>query len=64
MKIRIKSLKVILSVVVACIITVLTVVLVISSYAIAYRAVEGSFLNQLNNFNRDFSRQLASFYEQ
>jgi methyl-accepting chemotaxis protein len=64
MKIRLKSLKVILSLIVACTIIVLTVVLIISSYAIAYKAVEDSFLNQLNNFNKDFSRQLANYYEE
>lgn len=61
---KLKSLKVIFSLIVACIITILSIVLVASSYAIAYSAIENSFLNQLYNFNSDFSRQLVNFYEQ
>lgn len=64
MNINMKSLKVVLSLTVACIIIILTVSLIAGSYLIAYNAVKISYLNQLSNFNSDFSRQLVNFYEQ
>jgi len=61
---RFKSLKVILASIVVAIVTVLTVALVIISYNASYNAVEHSYLNQLENFNKDISQQLESFFTQ
>ncbi|HPI89152.1 MAG TPA: methyl-accepting chemotaxis protein [Spirochaetota bacterium] len=63
MKGKFKSLKVVLSSIVVLIIVVLIVFLIAMSYQTAYNAVEKSYLNQLDNFNSDISRQLVNFYE-
>ncbi len=61
---KFKSLKVILASIVVAIVTVLTVALVIISYNASYKAVENSYLNQLENFNKDIAQQLESFFVQ
>jgi methyl-accepting chemotaxis protein len=61
---KIKSLKVILSLLVVSLVIFLTVVLVIISYTASFNSVENSYLNQLKNFNSDVETQLVNFYRQ
>ena len=57
-----RSLKVVLASIVVGIVTLLTIALVAISYNASYNAVEKSYINQLENFNRDIAQQLAVFY--
>lgn len=60
--IRLKSLKVIISLFVVVTILILTAILVITSYNTAYNAVERSFINQVSNFNNELDRNMIDFY--
>jgi len=63
MRIKLNSVKALISFFVIIIVTVLTVVLVTVSYNAAYKAVEKAYVNQLSNFNEDLMMQLERFYE-
>ena len=58
------SLKTILSSFVVGMLALLVFVLIVISYNAAYRSVEGAYLNQLQNFNKDIELQLVNFYNQ
>ena len=58
-----KSLKMVISMIVIGIIVVLSVVLISSSYNIAYNAVRKAFVNQMDNFQLEINRQINNFYD-
>ncbi len=62
-KLSFKSLRVILSLIVVIVIITLSVVLVVTSYNLAYNAIEESYSNQVANFNNEIERNMADFYE-
>lgn len=61
---KFRSLKAVLSLIVAVIVVVMTLVLITISYNIAHNSLEKSYLNQLENFNRDINSQIANFIQQ
>ena len=62
-KLSFKSLRVILSLIVVIVIITLTAVLVVTSYNLAYSAIEESYSNQVTNFNNEIERNMVDFYE-
>lgn len=63
-KLKFRSVKVILSTIVAGIVVVLTMTLIVISYNTAHSAIERAYMNQLNNFNNQINEQLSEFLEQ
>lgn len=63
MNIRIRSVKMVISLAVISAITLLSVIFVGVSYNAAYTAVEKAYANQLWNFNDELMQQLERFYE-
>ncbi|HSA13955.1 MAG TPA: methyl-accepting chemotaxis protein [Spirochaetota bacterium] len=63
MNIRIRSVKMVISLAVISAITLLSVIFVGVSYNAAYTAVEKAYSNQLWNFNDELMQQLERFYE-
>ncbi len=62
-KMRLKSLRVIISLFVVVTILILTMILVVTSYNAAYNSVERAFINQVSNFNNEIDRNMTDFYK-
>ncbi|MCB1191564.1 MAG: hypothetical protein KDK90_14055 [Leptospiraceae bacterium] len=61
--IKLNSLKTVLTSTVILIIVLLTFILTFVSYFSAYDAIEKSYINQMQNFNSEFNRELDSIYQ-